>query len=352
MEQPLTELQALLTRPDVLWVFAVVFLTLLANYVARRLLLVLEAQTARTETLWDDAFVKSARKPLAWLIWVLGISWAGEIIAAGSDSILDQIIEPTRYIAVVGLLAHFLVHFITAAEKAFIAQGLDVTTSRAVAKLLRISVFITAGLSMLQTLGVSISGILAFGGIGGIAMGFAAKDLLANFFGGLMVYLDRPFSVGDWIRSPDRQIEGTVENIGLRLTLIRTFDQRPLYVPNSAFTTVSIENPSRMRNRRIYETLGIRYDDIAKMPVIISDVKTYLTQHAEIDTNKTMIVNFNSFADSSLEFFVYTFTKTTNWVQYHEVKQEILLGIADIVAGHGAEFAYPTQTLHVIDPEP
>jgi len=80
----------------------------------------------------------------------------------------------------------------------------------------------------MQTLGYSISGVLAFGGIGGIAVGFAARDLLANFFGGFMIYMDRPFDVGDWIRSPDQEIEGTVEKIGWRLTTIRTFDKRPL----------------------------------------------------------------------------------------------------------------------------
>ena len=116
----------------------------------------------------------------------------------------------------------------------------------AMAKLLRLSVIITAGLVVLQTLGFSISGVLAFGGVGGIAVGFAARDLLANFFGGLMIYLDRPFSVGDWVRSPDRNIEGTVERIGWRLTVIRTFDKRPLYVPNSVFANIAVENPSRM----------------------------------------------------------------------------------------------------------
>ena len=113
----------------------------------------------------------------------------------------------------------------------------------------------------MQLFDYSVSGLLAFGGIGGIAVGFAAKDLLANFFGGLMIYLDRPFSVGDWIRSPDKEIEGTVEDIGWRLTRIRTFDKRPLYIPNSIFASISVENPSRMSNRRIYEKIGIRYDD-------------------------------------------------------------------------------------------
>ena len=185
--------------------------------------------------------------------------------------------------------------------------------------------------------------------MGGIAVGFAAQDLLSNFFGGLFIYTDRPFSVGDWIRSPDRNIEGTVEKIGWRVTRIRTFDQRPLYVPNSIFSHIALENPSRMTNRRIKETIGIRYEDAAKMGEIIELVKKMLLEHPEIDTSKTLIVNFNIFAASSLDFFIYTFTKTTNWVNYHQIKQDVLLKILDIIEGEGAECAFPTSTVHVAD---
>ena len=230
-------------------------------------------------------------------------------------------------------------------------NGADLTTANAVGKLLRIAVIITAALTVLQTLGVSISGVLAFGGIGGIAVGFAAKDLLANFFGGLMVYLDRPFAVGDWIRSPDRQIEGTVEQIGWRLTIIRTFDQRPLYIPNSVFATISLENPSRMLNRRIYETIGLRYDDVDKVQPIVEEVRQMLQEHPDIDTGKTLMVNFNAFGPSSLDFFIYTFTRTTNWVAYHGIKEQVLLKVYEIIDHHGAEIAFPSQTVY-IEPEP
>jgi MscS family membrane protein len=205
---------------------------------------------------------------------------------------------------------------------------------------------------ILQTLGVSISGVLAFGGIGGIAIGFAAKDLLANFFGGMMIYLDKPFKVGDWIRSPDRQIEGTVETIGWRQTVIRTFDQRPLYVPNSAFANIAVENPSRMRNRRIYETIGLRYEDAPMMQQIVEDVKGMLEDDPEIDTSRTLMVNFNAYAPSSLDFFIYTFSKTTDWVEFHGVKQKILLKVLEIITGHGAEIAFPTSTLHLAQNTP
>ena len=339
-------LKQLLIDPTVFGAFAIVLGTLVLNYVARKLLLVLEQKTAQTQTLWDDVLAKSARQPLAWFIWALGISWAVEVIAVNTDTALAQMIVPARYIIFAALLTVFLTRFISEIEKKFILGGADVTTANAIGKLLRASVIITAALSVLQTLGFSISGVLAFGGVGGIAVGFAAQDLLANFFGGLMIHLDRPFVVGDWIRSPDRKIEGTVESVGWRITIIRTFDQRPLYIPNSVFNTILLENPSRMTNRRIYETIGLRYADADKVEAIVTDVRAMLANHPDIDQTKTLMVNFNAFADSALEFFIYTFTQTTAWVEYHQIKEKILLEIAKIIDKHQAEIAYPTLSIH------
>ena len=101
-----------------------------------------------------------------------------------------------------------------------------------------------------------------------------------------------------------------------------------------------------MTNRRIKETIGIRYDDAGKMGKIIELTKEMLLAHSDIDTNKTLIVNFNAFASSSLDFFIYTFTKTTNWVDYHQIKQDVLLKVLDIIEGQGAECAFPTSTVH------
>ena len=168
----------------------------------------------------------------------------------------------------------------------------------------------------------------------------------------MSIYLDRPFAVGDWIRSPDRDIEGTVEDIGLRMTRIRTFDQRPLYVPNATFSSVSLENPSRMTNRRIFETVGVRYEDASKVAGIVESVHEMLLEHPDIAQNRTLIVNFNHMGPSSLDFFLYTFTKTTDWVEYHAIKEDVLLKVLDIVAAHGAEVAFPTQTIHHSPLEP
>ena len=220
----------------VMQIFVVVFFTLLAAYLERRILNRIYNRLTETGTHWDHAFIEAIKKPLAILIWVIGITFAIDIVQKNNPADIFTALNPLREVAIICIIAWFLIRFIRISEENIVqehlktGQSFDRTTMDAIAKLLRMSVIITTALVILQTLGFSISGVLAFGGIGGIAIGFAAKDLLANFFGGLMIYLDRPFNVGDWIRSPDREIEGTVEQIGWRLSVIRTFDKRPLYV--------------------------------------------------------------------------------------------------------------------------
>ena len=335
----------------VLGAFLVIFGLLILDFSQRKILKRLQLKAEKTKNRWDDAIIESIKKPISLIIWAAGLYLATKIIQEATGAVIFDAVEPIRDTVIIGAIAWFLVRLIKHGERNFI-QGekeVDPTTVDAIAKLLKMAVVITALLVVLQTLGFSISGVMAFGGIGGIAVGFAAKDLLANFFGGLTIYLDRPFTVGDWIRSPDRDIEGMVEKIGWRLTCIRTFDKRPLYVPNSVFTTISVENPSRMLNRRIYETIGIRYDDAGKMRTIVGKVKDMLNKHPEIDTGQMMIVNFNTFAPSSLDFFVYTFTKTINWTEYHEIKQDVMLKIIEIIEEEGAECAFPTSTIHLAD---
>ena len=342
-------------------VFLVVTATLMARFIAMYVLEILGRRLEKTENVWDDAVFEAAKAPLSWLILIMGLLLAIQISDAylGIDLFSASNLESMRQLTFIVLIMFFFVKFISLAETKFLERveadpapeeaRLDSTTLHALAKLLRLSVVISAALIALPTVGIEITALLAFGGVGGLAVGFAAQDLLSNFFGGLMIYLDRPFAIGDWIRSPDRDIEGTVESIGWRLTIVRTFDKRPLYVPNAIFNTLAVENPSRMSNRRIYETIGIRYQDANKMGAIVGDVKTMLLAHSEIDTEQTLIVNLNSYAPSSLDFFIYTFTRTTDWIRFHEIKQDVMLKVIDIVHSHEADFAFPTTTIDGID---
>lgn len=338
----------------IIQVFIVVLGTMVANYFVRRALEHLDERASSTKNVWDDTLIRSMKKPARLLVWVIGLFWAADITRQEADAAIFSFVEPAREVAIIFLISWWLVRVSQEGEELVrdpekVAKPMDATTALALGKLVRASIIITSGLVILQTLGFSISGVLAFGGIGGIAVGFAAKDLLANFFGGLMIYLDRPFKVGDWVRSPDKDIEGTVEHIGWRLTMIRRFDKRPLYVPNATFTNIAVENPSRMTHRRIYETIGVRYDDAGVLSNIVADVKRMLIDHPDLDTEQTLIVNINEFAASSIDFFIYTFTKTVIWTEYHDVKQDVLMKVLDIIESHGAEVAFPTQTVHLPD---
>jgi MscS family membrane protein len=342
-----------LAQPWLPQVFTVIVATVAINigiyYGLRRI----ERIAETTSTVWDDAFIRAMRKPLTVVLWVVSVAFAAEIVHKHTGAPIFDFVAPTRNVVVIFSLAWFLLRLIRNVTRNIVTtreaagEPVDYTTVDALSKLGRFSVIIVAVLVIMQTLGFSIAGLLTFGGIGGIAIGFAAKDILANFFGGLTIYMDRPFVVGEWIRSPDKEIEGTVEYIGWRHTRVRAFNKNPIYVPNALFTNIVVENPTRMTNRRIKETIGIRYDDLTQMEPIVAGVQAMLKNHPAIDATQTLIVNFNTFGPSSLDIFIYTFTKTRDWVSYHEVKQDVLLKIANIIAEHGAEIAYPTQTLHI-----
>ncbi|HRE32028.1 MAG TPA: mechanosensitive ion channel family protein, partial [Candidatus Berkiella sp.] len=187
---------------------------------------------------------------------------------------------------------------------------LDLTSSQALAQAIQIFILITAGLIILKYFfNLSFTGLWAIGGIGSFVIGWAAKDLLANFFGAIMIYFDRPFSIGDWIRSPDREIEGIVEYIGWRLTKIRTFDKRPLYIPNSLFATICIENVSQTSYQRIKESIAISFKDIDQLESIMLDIKEMLEHHHDVDTSMNCSVNLTGINKSSLNISMVCFVK-------------------------------------------
>jgi len=340
-------------KPWAFTVFLIVLATLLFNFVQRRLMKYLGQMAANSENLWDNALHHAAGRPVTLIIWLIGITMAAQAIPVeGEGQILDaNLIVKLRQIGVLFGIAWFLVTFVKNIEKNIIENArrderkIDQTTVNALGRVVRITIIVTVMLIALDTMGVNVSGLLAAGGIGGLAVGLAAKDMLANFFGGITVYVDRPFSVGDWIVLKEKGIEGVVENIGWRQTTIRKFDKRPVYVPNAIFTTASVENPSRMSRRRINETIGLRYDDLNRMEAITDEVREMLNAHPEIDQKQTLMVQFNAFNASSVDFFIYCMTHTVNWEHYHKVKQDVLLKIQEIVNNNDAPIAFPTRTL-------
>jgi MscS family membrane protein len=338
------------------WVVSLVLIamaTAAVNQVAQFALRHAGRVAKRTSISWDDALITSAGRPLLIALWVLGAGLMARVVQRRvNERFLEQALA-FQEVVLIACAAWFALRFVSRVQSNVIQQreaqpdGIDRTTVDALGKLVRLLVIIVALLIIAQTVGIKIGGLLALGGVGGLAVGLAAKDLLANFFGGLTIYLDRPFSVGEWIRSPDKSIEGTVEYISWRHTRIRGFNKNPIYVPNAVFTTIVVENPSRMSHRRIKEVIGLRYDDFAVVAPICDAIRTMLQEHDGIDATQTLIVNFNMFGATSLDIMVYTFTKTAVWTEFHHVKQDVLLKLGAIIEQHGAEIAFPTQTLHV-----
>ena len=328
-----------------------VFLTAFIRYLAGKIFGKLMTKAEATQNFWDDALLAAGQKPVYLFIWVAGLSWSAEEIWEGTGNSIFERLLSFRDLLVIVLFCWVFISFIKALEHRYLQvdrkKKLDQTSVIALGRLMRVAVIITGVLVAMQALGYSLSGILAFGGVGGLAVGFAAKDMLANFFGGWMIYVDKPFRVGDWISSPDKKIEGTVEYIGWRQTRILTFSRRPLYVPNSTFMNISVENPSRMQNRRIKQVFGLRYCDSEKVNLILEDIRSYLRRHEGIDQDKIIMVNFISFGGSSLDCQIYCFTKTTDWAAYLLIQEKVLLEIVKIIHGHDADIAFPTRTLDI-----
>lgn len=327
--------------------------TLLSTYIVTKILKLLADRLEKTKNRWDDILAKAAKVPAILIILSIG---ATAFIYNGSyfdKNTAKHVAGFTKEFIVTIAVSWFLISYVSFYENRLInsqrSQGvkIDYGTIDGIAKLIKFLIFLSTLIVILDIAGVNIKGILAAAGIGGVAIGFASKDLLANFFGTSIIYLDKPFTIGDWIKSPDKDVEGIVEEIGWRMTKIRRFDKRPIYVPNALFTTMAIENPSRMTHRRIKAVIGVRYQDVKSLPKIVDEIRKMLIDHPEIDTNQTLIVNFEEFADWSINFLIYTFTYTTHWVKFYEVRQDVMMKISDIITKHKASIAFPTNTIQI-----
>lgn len=329
-------------------------ITLIISIVFHFIFARFEKAISNLKNLWTRSTIQSIKWPTTFLIWFSGIFYTLNIVRKEYDLTLFDAVPSITELVQIAIISWFVLRFIHNFQRNYIAKQkeidpkYDVTTSDTVSKILMITMIVLGGLIGMETLGLSIAGILAFGGVGGIALGFAAQELIANYFGGLMIYMDRPFRVGDRVRSTELDIYGTIEEIGWRQTKIRRLDMRLLHVPNSAFAKISVINVTRQSNRYISEYVGIRYDDAHLLKEIVHDIDVMVRNHPDIDpTTSRLAVNFVQFAASSLDILINCYTRTTDWVEYQAVKQDVLIKAMDIITGHGAEFAFPTSTIHI-----
>ncbi len=347
----------LLDIPVSRWLLAV--LTLFATMVAQRLILsafhvLAHSIAAQTETQLDNVLLEAAERPAGMLVLILGLLLTIHVLQPPLTSFPIVILadQAGRIISIIigvwflwrmidGLSAYFT------ARAAQTDSSLDDQLVPFIAKTLKIFLVLTAVLVVAQNMGYSVSGLIASLGIGGIAIAMAAKDTIANVFGSVMILVDRPFTIGDWIKTSE--FEGVVEEVGFRSTRIRTFGKTLVNVPNSTLANMVIDNIDARPKRRVKMRIGITYNATAKqIQQAIEGIESILKHHIGVDRDFSL-VKFDEFEDSSLSIFLYYFTKTTHWAEYLQVRQEVNMQIMELLEKLDLEFAFPTRTVHLAD---
>ncbi|NIY74403.1 mechanosensitive ion channel family protein [Thalassospira sp. HF15] len=208
-------------------------------------------------------------------------------------------------------------------------------------------IVVIGGVIILENWGIDVSAFLGGLGLAGMAVALAAKDSVANIFGGLTIFADNLYKRGDWIETP--HFEGTVEVVGLRATKVRTFAKALVTMPNAQIVDSPVINWSRMTHRRIKMVIGLEYRTTAKqMEAIVDKLRDFLKNDEDVaQTDVAQMVHFSDFGASSINIDLYYFTKTTDWVTWRDIRNRHIIAFKRIVEEEDAAFAFPSQSLYV-----
>jgi len=332
-----------------LLLLAVIIRTILKQVVFRHL----HKVAARSKTTFDEGLLHAIERPVSWLVLLTGFSLAILVLPVAND-VMRSILEGIFKAATVTIVIWAAVRVIDAVSEYL----MDLARQRQSAmhgflpvlrKTGKFFVITVGVLMVIDNLGYNVSGILATLGIGGAALAFASKDTIANGFGTLMIILDRPFKVGDWIVVND-QVDGDVESIGLRSTKVRTFPKTVMSIPNGVLANEYINNWSRMPKRRVKQYVGITYEATADdIEGLVEDFKQLLREDEGVH-QEFILVSFTDFGDSSLNIMVYYFTVTTASMAHMEIRQRINCKIMRAIKARGLSIAFPTRSLYLDGP--
>jgi MscS family membrane protein len=303
--------------------------------------------TTKTKTVYDDRVVVNLEKPLKFIVMVFGLYIFTSLLYLKSSIVnlsLGSLTIIGFFWAIIAVLDGIQGIIYKALAK--VSKELSNEFAKFILRVLKIIIWIVAISSVLSLWGINVTALIASLGIGGLAFALAAKDTAANLFGSIAIMVDKSIKIGDWVKVDG--IEGIVEDIGMRTTKIRTFYKSVIALPNSIVANSHIENFSRRDVRRIKMSIGLTYSTTnAQIEAIIKDIKNMLLNHPGIAQEQTMLVNFNNFADSAKEIFIYTFTNTAIWDEYLNIREDVQYKINDIVLKHGSDFAFPSQSVYV-----
>lgn len=292
---------------------------------------------------------ESFERPLSPLIACLGTYWAALILSHEffpNVAAFPLFLRTSIRICVIIALAWGMFRAASPISSALLGDRPDVnkTLLLFLTRIVQGVLLIIATVIIIRETGYDITGLITGIGLGGLTFALAAQDSASNLFGGMVIILDKPFAVDDWIQTPD--LEGTVTDITLRSTRIRTFKDAEIVIPNSTLANVPIINWSRMSKRRVHFTIGLVYQTPQeKLEEAVKAVREILASHPDKVVADSSLVTFDNFGPYSLDLAVYYFTVGTSWREYMETKEMINFEIRSRFAALGVEFAYPTQTI-------
>ena len=326
-----------------------IFLGLLMRFLIKLIGQFLLFLSKRTVTEWDDLLVEKLVNPVA-LLATAGVWFASLNLLKFRGiplTVLTFFIQGLLAVAFIWIFYRIAELLTLYLEKLAVktANKIDDQVVQLVSRSIKIFVLCLGVLLALQNMGIQIFSLIAGLGLGGLALALAAKDSLANFFGSIMVMLDRPFRVGDWIIAGGE--EGTVEDIGFRSTRIRTFYNSLISIPNSKIATSGVDNMGLREYRRVKANIGITYDTPPeKIEAFIDGIKDIIKNNPSTRKDYYHVV-FTDFGPSSLDILLYFFLKVPDWATELVERQKIFIEIKRLAAALGVSFAFPTQSLHV-----
>ena len=322
----------------------------LRSLIARFLIYELRVLTKRTETLYDDLILDALAEPFKLIPIAFGIFFAGQtLLLEGTAATLVQ----NLVISLVTFIIFWGLYRITEPVSHVLSEFEHVLTrplTNWMVRALKVIFVLIGAAAILEVWGIQVAPLIAGAGLFGVAIALGAQDMFKNLIAGISIIVERRFSPGDWIKVSG-VVEGTVENIGFRSTLVRQFDKAEVYVPNAKLSDDAVVNFTKMTHRRIYWKIGVEYRTTKEQLRLIRDqIEAFILNNDDFadPSDVSTFVRIDAFNDSSIDIMVYCFTRTTKWGEWLKIKEDLAYRIKEIVEEEaGTGFAFPSQSLYV-----
>ena len=335
-------------------VFIVMVALMVRGLFARVIVASIMRVASGTKTRLDDALINSISTPLKVVPVIIGIYIALQVtdISGDAEIYANRILRSVITLAVFWTLARA----VNAFEFMFgtLRNALSSAAVDWMVKALQVLLVVLGLGAVAEQWGIEIAPLLAGLGVLGIAVGLGAQDLFKNLISGILIITEKRFLPGEWIKV-EGVVEGTVEKINFRSTLVRRFDKSPVYVPNSALSDAAVTNFSRMTYRRIKWVIGVEYrTTVDQLKFIRDEIEAWLWNDDRFvkPPEAALFVRVDNFNASSIDFLIYTFTKTKDWGEWLAIKEEFAVVVMDIIEKAGTSFAFPSQTIYMQETDP